>query len=58
MELEQKLISGTGNVDAGNTTLLVVAATIFSHEGNYEAALRFVDQSFYSRLNQAHTARI
>ena len=39
-ELEQKLISGTGNVDAGNTTLLIVAATIFCHETNYEAALR------------------
>ena len=39
-ELEQKLISGSGNVDAGNTTLLIVAATIFCHEGNYEAALR------------------
>lgn len=39
-ELEQKLISGTGNVDASNTTLLIVAATIFCHEANYEAALR------------------
>lgn len=34
----EKTMSGT--VDASNTSLLLVAATIFVHEGNYESALR------------------
>jgi len=35
----------TGNVDVSNDTLLIMAATIYSHEQNYEAALRTLHQS-------------
>ncbi|KAK8739660.1 hypothetical protein OTU49_003455, partial [Cherax quadricarinatus] len=35
----------SGNVDLTNIALLVVAATIYSHEENYEAALRVLNQS-------------
>lgn len=41
-ELEAEM---SGNVDVTNTTLLLVAATIFFQEGNYEAALRVVHPS-------------
>lgn len=41
-DLEQEL---SGNVDLNNTTLLIVAATIYCHEENYEAALRVLNQS-------------
>lgn len=41
-ELESQL---SGSVDLTNTALLVVAATIYSHEDNHEAALRVLNQS-------------
>ncbi|KAK7016429.1 hypothetical protein SK128_021086 [Halocaridina rubra] len=41
-ELESQL---SGSVDLTNTALLVVAATIYCHEDNYEAALRVLNQS-------------
>lgn len=41
-ELESEL---SGSVDLTNTALLVVAATIYCHEDNYEAALRVLNQS-------------
>ncbi|KAK8389675.1 hypothetical protein O3P69_008985 [Scylla paramamosain] len=41
-ELEAQL---SGNVDLSNTALLVVAATIYCHEENYEGALRVLNQS-------------
>ena len=41
-ELESQL---SGSVDLTNTALLIVAATIYSHEDNYEAALRVLNQS-------------
>lgn len=40
--LDQKM---TGSVDVANTTLLIMAATIYSHEQNYEAALRALHMS-------------
>jgi len=40
--LEQEL---SGSVDLDNTALLIVAAAIYSHEDNYEAALRVLNQS-------------
>ncbi|KAK4313568.1 hypothetical protein Pmani_015100 [Petrolisthes manimaculis] len=41
-ELESQL---SGNVDLTNTALLIVAATIYCHEENYEGALRVLNQS-------------
>ncbi|MCL4128654.1 UNVERIFIED_CONTAM: hypothetical protein GTU68_058878 [Idotea baltica] len=41
-DLEQEL---SGSVDLNNSTLLIVAATIYAHEENYEAALRALNQS-------------
>jgi len=41
-DLEAQL---SGNVDMANTALLIVAATIYCHEDNYEAALRVLSQS-------------
>ncbi|XP_076037772.1 coatomer subunit epsilon [Oratosquilla oratoria] len=41
-ELETQL---GGSVDLNNTALLVVAATIYCHEDNYEGALRVLNQS-------------
>ena len=35
----------SGNMDLSNTTLLVVAASIFIHECNFEAALRVLHSS-------------
>lgn len=40
-QLEQKL-SGSGNI---NDTLVLVAATIYQHEGNFEAAYRVLHSS-------------
>jgi len=34
-----------GSVDLNNTALLLVAATVFVHEGNFEAALRVLHPS-------------
>lgn len=34
----------TGNVDVSNHTFVIVAATIYSNEQNYEAALRILHQ--------------
>lgn len=44
-ELEQELLSGSGNVDLSNPTLLIVAGTIFLQEGNHESALRVLHAS-------------
>ncbi|XP_063598109.1 coatomer subunit epsilon-like [Penaeus indicus] len=41
-DLESQL---SGNVDLSNTALLIVAATIYCHEDNYEGALRALSQS-------------
>jgi len=40
----------SGTVDASNTTLLLVAATIFVHEGNYESALRTLHAAPFDHL--------
>ncbi|KAJ8898363.1 hypothetical protein PR048_003723 [Dryococelus australis] len=41
-KLEQQT---SGNVDVGNHTFLIVAATIYYHEGNFESALRILNQA-------------
>jgi len=39
-ELEEQLLSGSGSIDTNNTTLIIVAASIFMHQGKHEEALR------------------
>ncbi|XP_022248146.1 coatomer subunit epsilon-like isoform X2 [Limulus polyphemus] len=41
-EMDQKM---TKSVDATNTTLLLIAATVYCHEENYDAALRVLQQT-------------
>lgn len=43
MEIVNRLNESTsGNVDVSNQTFLIVAATIYYHEANYEAVLRIL----------------
>ena len=43
MEIVNRLNETTsGNVDVSNQTFLIVAATIYYHEANYEAVLRIL----------------
>ncbi|CAG2060865.1 unnamed protein product, partial [Timema podura] len=37
----------SGNVDVNNYTSIIVTATIYYHEGNFEAALRILNQADY-----------
>lgn len=41
-ELESKLTAG---VDAGNETFLLMAATMYCHEQNFDSALRCLNQA-------------
>ena len=40
--MEAKLTSG---VDASNDTFLIMAASMYYHEQNFDAALRYLNQS-------------